>query len=204
MRIGFAITCALLSAVPSAASPGVDWTMMSATKASLVAKGRMKVTPANAWNRYSYRPSKRGESWTRDGISLNELTFFAGIRPGETLFSQGFVGDKKLPRFNADMLFTDLVELFESSNRILLQSSVFQVEKTEPAKLGQHDAVRFRYSYAVQEEDLPRKGEAVAAIVNGELHLVNFVAPTLYFFDRDIEEVRKMIASVELIPAAAK
>jgi hypothetical protein len=176
-----------------------DWVVMLAQKKADVAKGRMKITPASDWNRSSMRPSKRGESWTRDGFALNELTFYGGIKPGEPIFRQGYEHDQKLPKFKAEMLPTDLVEMFEASNRVLLQSSVFKVELTEPAKLGKHNAVRFQYSYAVQAEDLPRKGEAVAAIVGGELYIVNFIAPSLYFFDRDIGEVRKMIESVELV-----
>jgi hypothetical protein len=181
-----------------------DWAVMAAQKKADVSKGRMKITPESDWNRSSMRPSKRGESWTRDGISLNELTFYAGIKPGEPIFRQGYAQDQKLPKFKAEMLPTDLVEMFEASNRVLLQSSVFKVEVTEPTKLGKHTAVRFQYSYAVQAEDMPRKGEAVAAIVHGELYIVNFIAPSLYFFDRDITEVRKMVESVELVTDPAK
>jgi hypothetical protein len=202
MRVGFSIAIAVAFAMPSTALLAAGWTVMPAKAKADVAKGRLKVIPASDWNRSSSRPSKRGESWTRDGLSLNELTFYAGIKPGETIFRQGYEQDKKLPRFKAEMLPTDLVELFEASNRMLLQSSVFKVEVTEPAKLGGHGAVRFRYTYAAQNEDLPRKGEAVAAIINGELHIVNFIAPALFFFDRDIGEVRKMIETSEVVKAA--
>jgi hypothetical protein len=192
----------LLASVPAAYA--LEWVVMSAQKKADAAKGRMKVTPSSDWNRSSLRPSNRSESWTKDGISLNELTFFAGIKPGETIFRQGYEIDQKLPKFKAEMLPTDLVEIFEASNRLLLQSSVFKVELTEPAKLGKHSAVRFRYTYAVQDEELPRKGEAVAAVVGGELYLVNFVAPSLHFFDRDIDEVRRIVETIELVPDPEK
>jgi hypothetical protein len=199
MRAIIASVLALTLYTTSSVVVAAEWIVMPAQKKADVAKGRMKITPESDWNRSSMRPSKRGESWTRDGISLNELTFYAGIKPGEPIFRQGYAQDQKLPKFKAEMLPTDLVEMFEASNRVLLQSSVFKVEVTEPAKLGKHNAVRFKYSYAVQVEDLPRKGEAIAAIVEGELYIVNFIAPSLYFFDRDISEVRKMIESVELV-----
>ncbi len=188
----FAVLC-----LPAQHSLAKSWTAMSAQKKADVVRGRLRVTPENEWNRSSLRPSDQGETWTRDGISLNELTFYAGIKPGETIFRQGYEIEKKLPKFKAEMLPTDLVDMFETSNRMLLQSSVFKVELTEPTKLGTHKAVRFRYTYAVQDEDMPRKGEAVAAIIDGELFLMNFVAPSLYFFDRDIAEVRKMVEKAE-------
>jgi hypothetical protein len=188
-----------LVAMP-AALHAQDWAVMAAQKKADVVKGQLRITPASDWNRSSSRPSDRGETWTRDGVSLNELTFYAGIQAGESIYRQGYAIEKKLPKFKADMLPTDLVEMFEASNRILLQSSVFKVEVTEPAKFGGHSAVRFRYNYAVQEEDLPRRGEAVALIKDKKLYLVNFVAPSLYFFDRDILEVRKMIETAVIDP----
>lgn len=190
-------------ALPLTAALATGWTVMPANKVIGVAKGGLTVTPRGAWNRSSMRPSRRGEVWTRDGAALNELTFFAGISDGEAILRQGYTAGKPLPRFKSDMLPTDIVQLFEVTNRSLLQSSVFQVELTEPARLGKHSGVRFRYNYAVQNEDLPRRGEAVAAIVEGKLYLVNFVAPSLYFFDRDIEEVRQIVAEFEIHPMPA-
>jgi hypothetical protein len=197
---------ALLAAMPTiplTAALASAWTIMPAKTAASVAKGGLTVTPLNAWNRSSLRPSRRGEAWTRDGIALNELTFFAGIKDGEAILRQGYTTGKPLPKFKEDMLPTDIVQLFEVTSRALLQSSVFQVELTEPAKLGSHAGVRFRYNYAVQNEDLPRRGEAVGAIVEGKLYLVNFVAPSLYFFDRDIDEVRHIVAETKIHPNIA-
>jgi hypothetical protein len=199
-----AILAALLIVQAGYAAPAVakEWTVMVPDKPVDVAKGRLRIVPKRSWNRSSSRPSERGETWTRDGVSLNELTFFAGIESGEPVYRQSYFSDKKLPRFRSDMLATDLVEMFEATSRVLLQSSVFTIERTEPVKIGQHSGVRFRYSYAVESEDLPRTGEAVALIKDKELFLVNFVAPSLYFFERDIAEVRAIIAEMQLLGKA--
>ena len=92
----------------------------------------------------------------------------------------------------------DVVEMFETTNRILLQTSLFEIFSVEPAALDGHDAVRFRYQYVVEDDQLNRTGEAVAAIVDGELYLVNFVAPAIYYFDRDIAVFRQMIDTIQL------
>ena len=181
-----------------------QWAKMPAQQSVSVAKEGMVIAPPGDWNRSSLRPSPRGESWTRDGIALNELTFFAAIDDGEAVLRSGYEAEGKLPRFRSNMLPTDLVDLFEKTNRAILQSAVFTVELTEPARIGAHDGVRFRYSYAVQNEDLLRRGEAVAAVVDGKLYIINFVAPALYYFDRDIDEVRKIVAGAKIVPPAAK
>ncbi len=176
------------------------WAVMPADKEVKVAKDRLSIKAKTIWNRSSLRPSKRGEIWSRDGTSLNELSFYGGIEDGEGIFRFSYIAGSTVPKFKSAMLLTDIVELFEASNRRILQSSVFKVEKTEPAKLGGYDAVRFRYRYAAENDELERTGEAVAAIVKGKLYIINFVAPTIYFFDRDIAEVREIVAGAQITP----
>lgn len=187
-------------AVPSLAG----WVVMKSDAEVKVAKNTMTVTPTAEWNRSSLRPSRRSEAWTRDGVNLNELTFFGAIAEGESILRQGWTTTEKLPKFKSDMLPTDIVEMFEATNRMVLQSPVFKMGKVEPAKLGTHDGVRFSYSYSAQAEDIERRGEAVAAIVEGKLYIVNFVAPSLHYFDADIDEVRKMVEGVTINPPKSK
>jgi hypothetical protein len=175
-----------------------DWAEMKSDAEVKVAKGTMTVKPSTEWNRSSLRPSRRSEAWTRDGVNLNELTFFGAIGDGESILRQGYTTTEKLPKFKSDMLPTDITEMFEATNRMVLQSPVFKMGKVEPAKLGTHDGVRFSYSYSAQAEDIDRRGEAVAAIVEGKLYIVNFVAPSLHYFDAGIGDVRSMVAGVTI------
>lgn len=204
MRHGLHYVLATALVATLAVPAFADWAVMSADTSIKVAKGTMSVKPTSDWNRSSARPSRRSEAWTRDGINLNELTFYGGINDGETIFRSWWFGGEKPPRFKSDMLPTDIAELFEASNRLVLQSPIFKMGKIEPAKLGTHDGVRFGYTYAAQDEDIERRGEATAAIVDGKLYLVNFIAPSLHYFDASIGEVRKMVADVEVIPPKPK
>jgi hypothetical protein len=185
---------AFLIAFPALAG----WTEMPAGKPVAVAKSTMTVTPGQNWNRWSARPSQKGELWTIDGLSLNELSFFAAVSSGEPLYRELNKKDQPLPKFKSGMLPTDLVEFFEASNRIVLQSPLFTIDKVEPTKLSGNDAVRFSYHYAVEGDQLNRKGEGVAANINGKLYLVNFVAPEIHYYDRDIASFRDMVAKIKI------
>jgi hypothetical protein len=187
---------ALLIVVSGPALSG--WTIMPAGTPVAVAKSTMTVTPTQDWNRWSARPSKKGEIWTLDGTTLNELSFFARIDNGEPIYRELNKKDMPLPKFKSDMLPTDLVELFEASNRIVLQTPLFTLDTVEPAKLGGHNAVRFSYHYAVEGDQLNRKGEGVAANVDGKLYLVNFVAPEIYYYDRDIASFRNLVSKIKI------
>lgn len=193
----------LLALVGASVPAFAEWKVLIADQSVNVAGKLLVATPKAGWNRSSARPSDRGERWTRDGLALNELTFFAAIPDGGTLYHSPFGTKDKLPKFRSTMLATEIVELFENSNRILLNSSVFSINTVEPAKLGTHEGVRFAYSYAAQDEGLTRKGEGVAAIVEGKLYLVNFIAPEIHYFDRDIGEIRQLVATLQLRPPKA-
>ena len=182
-----------------AAQPAVaGWKVMPATTAVAVAKSPMTVTPGADWNRWSVRPSKKGETWTLDGVSLNELSFFGGVLPGEAIYRERAKKDEPLPKFDAKMLGPDIVAAVEGSYRILLKTSLFAVDSQEPMKLGGHNGVRFTYHYTVQDEDVRRKGEGRAAIVSGKLYLITFAAPEIHYYDAGIAEARRVMDSARI------
>lgn len=196
IKTGMLAAAALAVATPGPALAG--WKVMPAGQAAAVAKSGLKVTPQSAWNRSSARPSKKGESWTLDGMLLNELRFFAGIAPGESLVKERNKKDKPLPKFSAQMLAPDIVQYFEATQRIVLGTSLFEVDSVEPATLAGHQGVRFTYHYAVQGDELRRNGEARAAIIGGKLYLIDFSAPALHYFDANIAEVRTLMDGAKL------
>lgn len=189
-----------LVAAPVLEAPALaGWRVVPAGTPATVAKSPMRATPAVAWNRQTSRAAgKNVETWTLDGALLNEVAFFGGVADGDPLFKERQKKDKPLPRFKASMLPTDIVTLFEASNRIVLESSLFAIDKVEPATLGGHKGVRFEYHYSMQGDQLNRRGEAVGAIVGGKLYLVSFVAPEIHYFDRDVAQFRKIVETVAI------
>jgi hypothetical protein len=185
-----------LAVAPAAALAG--WKVMPHKTPVAVAKSNLTVTPKSDWNRWSSRPSNKGEVWTLDGVSLNELSFFAGIAAGESIYKERNKKDKPLPKFDPKMTLPDVVQMFEASNRIIMETSLFKIDQVEPARLAGHNAVRFTYEYTVKDEEVRRKGEGRAAVIGGKLYLINFAAPALHYHDAGIEEVRAIMDSAKL------
>lgn len=190
------VAAAALLACSSAAVAG--WKVMPNGAAVAVAKSSLTITPKSDGNRWSRRPSAKGEIWTLDGVALNELSFFAGVVSGESLFKERNKKDKPLPKFNANMLAPDIAQMFESSLRIVLETSLFQIDSVEPAKLAGNEGVRFTYHYTVQADEVRRMGEARAAIIKGKLYLINFAAPEIHYYDAGIEEARVIMDGARL------
>lgn len=198
MKYIYRIAAAAALAAMATAPVQAGWKLVEANKQVAVAKSALKVTPAEQWNRWTYKPIKKGEAWTLDGINLNELYFVSGLVAGETLYRETNKKDNPLPKFGAAMQLTDIPELFESSNRVVLGLSSFTVTGVEPVKFGGHDGVKFRYEFTSANSALTRKGVAVGTIVNRQLHLISFTAPSLYYFERDRARAEAIMASATL------
>lgn len=191
------VGAALAVAQPGTALAG--WKVMPTGQPAAVAKSGLTVTPrGNDWNRWSARPSKRSEIWTLDGTALNELSFFAGVADGEPLYRERDKKNRPLPKFRSAMLLPDVVQMFEASNRIVLDTSLFEVESIEPARFLGSDGVRFTYHYTAQADEVRRKGVAVASIVGGKLYLINFAAPAIHYYDASVDEVLALMENARL------
>ncbi|AYJ87772.1 hypothetical protein D3Y57_19885 [Sphingomonas paeninsulae] len=127
------IQYSLCAAALAVANPAIaKWTTMPATLSVAVAKGQMTVVAGPGWNQDSARPFKKGETWSFDGPLLNTIDFYAAIDSGEALAKDRNKKREPLPKFAADMLPTDVAQLYEQTARITLGTSEFTVDAIEP------------------------------------------------------------------------
>jgi hypothetical protein len=187
----------LLAALLPAAADAGNSLIASDTRVT-VARSALTVAPAREWNRLGARPGRNSESWTLDGDTLNDLSFYGGIEDDKPLFRDADHAHRPLPHFSRRMLITDVPMLFESSYRIALQTPLMKVDGIAPATVAGHKGIRFTYGYSRFEEEVARKGEGYAAIVDGRLYMMTFEAPALHYFDAGIADARAVVASARL------
>ena len=193
------LAAAAVIAIPALSAPAqAGWRKIEPVKTE-VAKGAMEVAPATEWNRWSRRPAVKGETWTKDGLLLNQLDFFGQVANGDPVYKERSKSERPLPKFKSDMLLPDLATLFEANFSIENNITQFEVTEIAPAMLGGANGLKLTYDYALPGESLQRRGEARMAVHNGELYVVNFTAPRLHFFDQNIEEVRGIMDRVKLM-----
>lgn len=172
--------------------------LIVASERVAVAKSALSVVPDHEWNKLADRPGRNCEEWTLDGDALNDLTFYSGIEDNKPLFREVDKKSRPLPRFSSTMLLTDVPALLEQSYRIALDTPLITIETVEPGSFAGNKAVRFRYSFVRQNEEVRRSGEGLATITGGKLYLVTFEAPVVFYFDRDIAKARAIFESARL------
>lgn len=190
------VAIALLAgfAVPS---QGLAHSLREHGEAVSVADSRMSVTPPRDWNRLSGNVGKNTESWSLDGAQLNEVTFYGGIPAGKPLVKERNRKDHPLPKVGSNMLLIEVPELLEGTYRADREIGDFEVVSSAPGEFLGHDGIHFSYQY-VDQDQLTRKGEARATIINGRLYMVTFDAPRLHYFDQTADDFRALADSARL------
>ena len=174
-----------------------QWRLVKAGEPRTVVSNELVVVPTGDWNRSTERPTKRTEIWTKDGTTLGELDFWLGVKKGEPLFKERSKKKSPLPHFDSNMLPTDLVEFFQDTARTVLGGSLFEVVSVNPATLAGHPGVEFEHVFTGSDE-VARRGLVRAAIIDGELYMINWDAPRLHYFDEHLDEVRDIMDSAKL------
>jgi hypothetical protein len=114
------------------------------------------------------------------------------------LFKELDKKNKPLPRVTPNMLITDIPALLESSYRSQFSVNRMSIDSQEPATISGHKGIRFTYSFVKNEEDVVRKGEGIGAFVDNRLYLVCYEAPSIYFFDKDVDKFRQLANTLKL------
>lgn len=164
-----------------------------------VAESTLTVTPPRDWNRLDGRPGKHAETWTLDGEQLNDVTFFGAIAPGDPLVRERNRRREPLPKFTGTTLLVEVPELLGATYRAYKGIGNFAIGTSAPETFLGKPGVRFAFDYT-DEDNLPRKGEAVAAIVAGRLYMIAFDAPRLHYYDRTLPDFRALAQTAALAP----
>lgn len=194
MKIAAALAATAILTPPAIAG----YKLMPNGVSAVVAKSPLVVTPAVAWNKLGARPGRNAESWTLDGLTLNDVTFYGGIANDATLFRDARKKTDPLPRFASTMLAPDVAQLFESSYRVSNGTSLMTINAVEPAQFAGHSGFHFTYTFVRQDEEVKRNGDGTGAIIDGKLYLITYEAPVIYYYAKNLADYRAIVASARL------
>ena len=173
-----------------------------------VVNGRLAVHLTQAWNRVSDPwDVDPYDTWTQDGIPLDHLRIWGGVRPGQPLMTKYALfsrePDAKAPRvptFRQGLTPEKLVRLFEE---LYATAGTVNVTKVEPTLFAGQKGVRLEFTLARRSDDLDLRGVAWIAvrpdpIWGEELYAASFVAPKLSFYDRLLPMAEAVVKSARV------
>lgn len=164
-----------------------------------VVNNRLGVKLPTAWNRVAMHQEPY-ELWTQDGVALDQLRFWAGVTPGQSLMRvpNTPAGQKapRVPTFAANMTPDQLVSLFEIL--YAADGSQVRITKVESGQFAGENGVRFEFTVTRKVNDLQLKGVGWAAVRNSELFAAAFTAPELAFYRRLYPKAEEVVRSARI------
>ena len=146
---------------------------------------RMVVDLDRGWNQFANLGSGTMPTWTREGITVDTLVFYAGLRSGD-LIAPTPAEPKGQPAliYRAEMTAAEIVSLFE---RLYTRGgSTFTLDNVSQESFVGVPGYRFEFSSIRKSDDVRLRGVGWFAQRDGELFAITYTAPRLAFFPAGI------------------
>ncbi len=166
--------------------------------------GSFWVTPAHAWNSLKLKGfygRKHVALWTADGESLDFIAWISGMYSGSALFQlpHKLIKKREVPVFRSSMLIPEVAEFIKASYARALGVTVFDILSLKPRDFGGYPGFVMEFRTVLHDE-VPRRGLAAGAIVDGRLYLMLYQAAELHYYDRYRPDVLDMLDTLTLTP----
>jgi hypothetical protein len=144
---------------------------------------RMSVKLEGAWNHISAPGMGPGETWTMEGLPLDQLLLYSGVKDGQLMHGAAPMGTKmKEYSFRSSMQPDEIVAMFEGM--LTRDGSSFNLVKLEPAMFGGRKGLRFEFATTRKVDGVQLLGFGYGAVSKGELFAILYLAPRLAFYPR--------------------
>ena len=153
---------------------------------------RLVVNPEGPWNRIDLAIFGPAEVWTMEGIPVDQLLVYPGIRNEQVVHGAG--GSGKSFAFRSTMQPEEVVAMFEGV--LTRDGSQFKLSRLEPVSFGGGRGFRFEYSVIRRADGVVLSGLGYGTVSQGELFALLYHAPRLTFFPRHRGAVEQMARSV--------
>lgn len=160
---------------------------------------RMTIQIEGPWNRISAPNMGPAQSWTMEGLPVDQLLLYSGIADSVVVHAESGAGQPdsmKSFAFRSSMQPEEIVTMFEGM--LTRDGSRFTLTKLEPSSFGGLKGFRFTYRLVRKTSNVNLLGVGYGAVSKGELFSVLYMAPRLAFYDRHVGAVEKIAASARI------
>ena len=156
---------------------------------------RMAVHLEGAWNHLNFPGMGPAQTWTMEGLPVDQLLIFSGLKDGEAVHRESSASQKSF-NFRSTMQPDEIVALFEGM--LTRDGSQFKLAKLEPTAFGGGKGFRFEYSLIRKADNAVLTGVGYGTVNKGELFALLYLAPRLTFFERHKQRVEQIARSARI------
>jgi hypothetical protein len=156
---------------------------------------RMSLHLEGAWNHVTAPGMGPAQTWTMEGLPVDQLLIYTGLKDGEAVHGGG-TGAQKSFHFRSSMQPDEIVALFEGM--LTRDGSQFKLVKLEPAGFGGVKGFRFEYALTRKTDNVVLTGMGYGSVSKGELFALLYAAPRLSFFSRHKDRVEQIARSARV------
>jgi hypothetical protein len=157
---------------------------------------RLSIDIDSAWNRMNFPSAGPTQIWTMEGLAIDQLLIYAGIKDDHALHATAPNSKTKAFKFRSHMQPDEIVAQFEGM--LTRDGSRFTLVKLEPSPFGTGSGFRFEFELVRRISSLTMQGVGYGAVSKGELFSLLYFAPRLNFYPRHISAVEKISASARV------
>ncbi len=158
---------------------------------------RMNINITGNWNGLDFPGIKPAQVWTMEGLTIDELIIYAGIKNDQAMHIENSA-DSKLKNFvfHSNMPTEEIVSMFEGV--LSRDGSTFKLLKLERYPFGGTNGFRFEYERIRKLDSVQLRGVGFGGVDKGELFALLYQAPRLTFFPRHQARVEDIAKSVRI------
>ena len=158
---------------------------------------RMVVVIEGPWNHITAPAIGPAETWTMEGLPVDQLLLYSGLKDGEAIHSTSHANPKaKQFKFRTTMEPDEIVSLFEGM--LTRDGSRFKLTRLAPVEFAGQKGFRFDYTLTRKVDNVRLSGLGYGAVNKGELFAIVYMAPQLAFFPRYKDRVEQMASAARL------
>lgn len=150
---------------------------------------RLLLTIEGPWNYVNAPNSGPAQTWTMEGLPIDVLLVYSGIKDDELVHSDRSGGQKAF-KFRSNMQPDQVVAMFEGM--LTRDGSSFKLARLEPVVFGGEKGFRFEYSLIRKVDNVQLTGVGYGAVSKGELFALLYHAPRLALFARHQPRVEQI------------
>jgi hypothetical protein len=150
---------------------------------TVTVRDKLVVDVAEPWNQFESGLNPMASSWTNEGLFVDTLQFYVGIKDGGLIAPTPSEPKGLAPlAFKSAMKPAEVATLFQ--NLWARDGSTFSLDRIEPHTWLGGEGFRVEFSVVRRTDDVRLLGVAWGAVRNGELFVISYSAPQLTFFAR--------------------